>query len=155
MMPRVCPGHGCEARQVVTQMEGHGGGHGNKKRVLTAGGAGEDDPEELAEEEADVPAEGCAVLGVEVRLVQRDQAKDPSPVATQYGSTDDAVHGELLRRAEEEDNAAGVPLEAVQAGDKRLPHDVRRKLINMMGFRQGISQGPLPETLQKIRDQRE
>ena len=123
--------------------------------MLTAGSAGEDNPEELVKEEADAAAEGRAVLSVELGLIQCDQAKDHPLVATQYGGTEAAVHGELLQRVEEEDDAAGVCLEAVQAGDKRLPHDVRRKLINMMGFRQGIRQGPLPETLQKIRGQRE
>ena len=68
--------------------------------MLRAGGAGEDEPEELVEEEANALAEGRAVVGVEVRLVQRDRAKDPSSVVTQYGGTEDSVRGELLRRAE-------------------------------------------------------
>ena len=41
------------------------------------GGAGEDDPDKLIEEEADAAAEGRAVLGVEVCLVQGNEAKDP------------------------------------------------------------------------------
>ena len=153
MMPRVCPGYRREARQVITKTEGNGVGHGNKKMMLTAGGAGEDDPEELVKEEVHAPAEGRSVLGVEVRLVQRNQAKDPSPVAMQYGGTKNAVHGKLLWRAKEKDDAAGVPLEAVQAGDKRLPHNVCRKLVNMVGFHQGISQGLLLETPQKSHGQ--
>ena len=102
--------------------------------MLTAGSAREDNPEELVKEEVDAPTEGRAVLGVEARLDQRDQSKDAPPVATQYGGTEGAVHGKLLRRAEEEDDAAGVRLEAVQARDKRPPHNFCRKLVNMVGF---------------------
>ena len=61
-MPRLHPGYRLEARQVITKAEGHGGGHGNKKRMWATGGAGEDDPEELVREEADALAEGRAVL---------------------------------------------------------------------------------------------
>ena len=122
--------------------------------MLKIRSAGEDNPEELVKEEADAPTEGRAVLSVEVRLIQRNQAKDPPPMATQYDGTEDAVRGELLWRAEEKDDTAGVPLEAVQAGDKRIPHNVHQKLVNVMGFHQGIGQGPLPEPLQKISRQR-
>ena len=67
-------------------------------------------PEELVEEEADAPAEGRVVLSVDVGLVQRDQAKDLHPwqrsIATRRMSF---MVGSFLRRAEEEDDAAGVP----------------------------------------------
>ena len=69
---------------------------GESQRMLTTGSEGEDNPEELVKEEADAAAEGRAVLSVEVGLIQCDQAKDLPPVATQYGGTEDAVHGELL-----------------------------------------------------------
>ena len=107
--------------------------------MLSAGGAGECDPEKLIKEEADAAAEGRAVLGVEVRLVQGDKAKDPSSVAAQHGGAEDAVLEKLLWQTEEKDEAAGVGVEAVQAGDERVAHNVRRKLVNMVSLHQGIS----------------
>ena len=100
--------------------------------MCAAGGAGKDDPEELVEEATDAAAESRAVLGKEMRLVQRDKAKDSSIMAAKHSGAEDVVLDELLRRAEEEDEAAGVPVDAVQAGDERLLHDSRRKLINMV-----------------------
>ena len=82
MVPRLFPGNSCEARQVVTQAEVHGGGHGKNERMLKAGSAGEDNPEELVEEYADAAAEGRAMACVKVRLIQGNQAKDTSPVTT-------------------------------------------------------------------------
>ena len=93
----------------------------------------------MIEEEADAAAEGRAMLGVEVRLVQRDEAKEPSHVATQHGGAEDVILGKLLWQAEEEDEAAGDGVEGVQAGDKRVAHDVRRKLANMVSLHRGIS----------------
>ena len=57
MVPRLLPWDDCQAPQVITKAEGHGGGHGKSQKMLTAGSAGEDSPEELAEEEADASAE--------------------------------------------------------------------------------------------------
>ena len=100
--------------------------------MLTAGSAREDNPEELFKEEAGASAEGHTVVGVDMRLIQRDQSKDSSPVATNQGGAETAVHCELLHRSEEGDETAGVALETVQAGDERLPHDVRRELFNVV-----------------------
>ena len=58
-------------------------------------------------------------------------------------------------QTEEEDEAAGVAVKAVQTGDERVAHDVRRKLVNMVSLHQGISQQPLSEAFQKIRGEGE
>ena len=65
--------------------------------MLSAGGAGENDLEDLIGEDTDAGAEGHAVLCVEVQLVQRDKVKDPSPVQMQYASLEYVAGDEILR----------------------------------------------------------